>query len=105
MVSRRNRQVTEAGSRALLSLARDSPAARAEELTMLFQSCPLLVAITLMATSCTSSSTEGSLAAKDPNVPGATGQTVVVGSHSSMAGSDRVHPNWNDAALSVGIQR
>jgi len=34
----------------------------------------------------------------DPNVLGATGQTIVIGSGSSMAGSDRVHPNWNDAS-------
>jgi hypothetical protein len=39
-----------------------------------------------------------SSAAKDPRVPGATGQTVVPGSSSSMAGSQRVAPNPNSAA-------
>jgi hypothetical protein len=42
-----------------------------------------------------------SSAATDPNVPGATGQTVVKGSTSSMAGSGRVHPDPNAAATSV----
>jgi hypothetical protein len=35
----------------------------------------------------------GSSAATNPNVPGATGNTVVKGSSSSMAGSNRVDPN------------
>jgi hypothetical protein len=34
----------------------------------------------------------------DPNVLGATGRTIVIGSGSSMAGSNRVHPDWNDAS-------
>jgi hypothetical protein len=38
----------------------------------------------------------------NPNVPGATGQTVVKGSGSSMAGSDRINPNPNSAATTVG---
>jgi hypothetical protein len=42
-----------------------------------------------------------SSAATDPNVPGATGQTVVKGSTSSMAGSNRVNPDPNAAATSV----
>jgi hypothetical protein len=37
----------------------------------------------------------GSSAATNPNVPGATGRTVVPGSNSSMAGSGRVHPDPN----------
>jgi hypothetical protein len=37
----------------------------------------------------------------DPNVLGATGRTIVVGSSSSMAGSDRVHPNWSDASTNA----
>ena len=28
-----------------------------------------------------------------------TGQAIVIGSHSSMAGSDRVHPDWGSAVL------
>jgi hypothetical protein len=42
-----------------------------------------------------------SSAATDPNVPGATGQTVAKGSNSSMAGSGRVHPDPNAAATAV----
>jgi len=56
-----------------------------------------LMAVTLIAASCTAPSTEGSAAAKDPNVLGATGNTVVIGSQSSMAGSNRVHPDWGNA--------
>jgi hypothetical protein len=37
----------------------------------------------------------GSSAATNPNVPGATGRTVVPGSNSSMAGSGRVNPDPN----------
>ncbi|HEY4173045.1 MAG TPA: hypothetical protein VGM42_08445 [Rhodopila sp.] len=37
----------------------------------------------------------------NPNVLGATGQTIVIGSSSSMAGSDRVHPNWADASTNA----
>jgi hypothetical protein len=71
---------------------------------MLFQSRSWLMAVTLLTASCAASGVnEGSSAARDPNVPGATGQTVVVGSHSSMAGSDRVHPDWNNAV--VGAER
>jgi hypothetical protein len=43
-----------------------------------------------------------SSAATDPNVPGATGQTVVPGSSSSMAGSHRVDPSPNSAATDAG---
>jgi hypothetical protein len=43
-----------------------------------------------------------SSAATDPHVPGATGQTVVPGSSSSMAGSRRVDPNPNSAATDAG---
>jgi hypothetical protein len=39
-----------------------------------------------------------SSAATDPHTPGATGQTVVPGSGSSMAGSHRVAPNPNSAS-------
>jgi hypothetical protein len=67
---------------------------------MLFPTPALLVAITLSAASCTAASLQqGSAAARDPNVPGATGQSVVIGSSSSMAGADRVHPDWGSAAL------
>jgi hypothetical protein len=41
----------------------------------------------------------------DPTVLGATGRTIVIGSGSSMAGSDRVHPNWNDASTSAYLGR
>ena len=43
-----------------------------------------------------------SSAATDPHVPGATSQTVVPGSGSSMAGSHRVDPNPKRAATDVG---
>jgi hypothetical protein len=67
---------------------------------MLFQTPTLLVAVTLSAASCSAASLqEGSAAARDPNVPGATGQAVVIGSTSSMAGAERVHPDWGSAAL------
>jgi hypothetical protein len=67
---------------------------------MLFPTPALLMAIALSATSCTAASLQkGSAAARDPNVPGATGQVVVIGSGSSMAGADRVHPDWGSAAL------
>jgi hypothetical protein len=68
---------------------------------MLFQTRALLGVVALLLTSCTAASLqEGSAAARDPNVPGATGQAVVIGSHSSMAGSGRVHPDWASAAVS-----
>jgi hypothetical protein len=61
---------------------------------------PLLMAAALSAASCSAAGLqEGSAAARDPNVPGATGQAVVIGSGSSMAGSERVHPDWGSAAL------
>jgi hypothetical protein len=41
---------------------------------------------------------DSSSAATDPHVPGATGQTVVPGSGSSMAGSHRVAPDPNSAS-------
>jgi hypothetical protein len=67
---------------------------------MLFQTRALFVIVALLLTSCTAASLqEGSAAAKDPNVAGATGQAVVIGSHSSMAGSGRVHPDWASASL------
>jgi hypothetical protein len=60
----------------------------------------LLMAVALSAASCSAANLQqGSAAARDPNVPGATGQAVVIGSSSSMAGSDRVHPDWGSAAL------
>lgn len=43
-----------------------------------------------------------SAAATNPNVPGATGQTVVKGSGSSMADSNRIAPNPNSNATSAG---
>lgn len=43
-----------------------------------------------------------SSAATDPHTPGATGQTVVPGSGSSMAGSHRVEPNPNSASTTAG---
>ena len=68
---------------------------------MLFQSRCLIVALTLSAASCTAAGLQkGSAAARDPNVPGATGQVVVIGSSSSMAGAERVHPDWGSAAVS-----
>jgi hypothetical protein len=45
---------------------------------------------------------DSSSAATDPHVPGATGQTVVPGSSSSMAGSHRVDPNPNSASTTAG---
>jgi hypothetical protein len=45
---------------------------------------------------------DNSSAATDPHVPGATGQTVVQGSGSSMAGSHRVEPNPNAASTTAG---
>jgi hypothetical protein len=74
------------------------------EFPMLFPLRCLLLAANLMAASCTAVGLqEGSAAARDPNVPGATGQAVVIGSSSSMAGSERVHPDWGKAG--VGAQR
>lgn len=67
---------------------------------MLFPTRVLLMAVVLSAASCTAASLQqGSAAAGDPNVPGATGQAVVIGSNSSMVGSDRIHPDWGSAAL------
>ena len=69
---------------------------------MLFPTRALLMAVTLLVASCTAASLqEGSAAARDPNVPGATGQAVVIGSSSSMAGAERVHPDWGSAALNT----
>jgi hypothetical protein len=45
---------------------------------------------------------DSSSAATNPHVPGATGQTVVPGSSSSMAGSHRVDPNPNSASTTAG---
>jgi hypothetical protein len=60
----------------------------------------LLLAVTLPAAACTATTLqEGSAAARDPNVPGATGRAVVIGSSSSMAGSQRVHPDWDNAGI------
>jgi hypothetical protein len=42
-----------------------------------------------------------SAAATNPNVPGATGQTVVKGSGSSMADSSRIAPNPNAASTTA----
>jgi hypothetical protein len=42
-----------------------------------------------------------SAAATNPNVPGATGQTVVKGSGSSMADSNRIAPNPNAASTTA----
>jgi hypothetical protein len=42
-----------------------------------------------------------SAAATNPNVPGATGQTVVKGSSSSMADSNRIAPNPNAASTTA----
>jgi hypothetical protein len=67
---------------------------------MSFQTRALLMAVALLATSCSAATLqEGSAAARNPNVPGATGQAVVIGSSSSMAGSGRVHPDWSSASL------
>ncbi len=41
-------------------------------------------------------------AAANPNMPGATGKTVVPGSNSSIAGADGVHPDPKAAATSAG---
>jgi hypothetical protein len=45
---------------------------------------------------------DSSSAATDPHQPGATGQTVVPGSSSSMAASHRVDPNPNAASTTAG---
>jgi hypothetical protein len=67
---------------------------------MLSKTRALLMVVALSVASCTAASLqEDSAAAKNPNVPGATGQAVVIGSHSSMAGSGRVHPDWASASL------
>jgi hypothetical protein len=64
----------------------------------------LLVFVAVAVAACAASGLqEGSAAARDPNVKGATGQAVVIGSGSSMAGSQRVHPDWSQAG--VGAQR
>jgi hypothetical protein len=68
---------------------------------MRFRSCVVLLAGALSLVSCAGMDLhEGSAMARDPNVPGATGQAVVIGSSSSMAASGRVHPDWSSAALS-----
>jgi hypothetical protein len=68
---------------------------------MIFQHA-LLMAATLLVASCSAASLqEGSAAARNPDVPGATGQAVVIGSSSSMAGSGRVHPDWSSASLNA----
>ena len=68
---------------------------------MLSPTQALLTVVTLSAAACSAASLQkGSAAARDPNVPGATGQVVVIGSSSSMAGAERVHPDWGSAALS-----
>ena len=41
-------------------------------------------------------------AATNPNVPGATGKTIVPGSNSSIAGSSGVHPDPNAATTGAG---
>jgi hypothetical protein len=54
---------------------------------MRFQSRCLIVAAALSAASCTAASLQaGSAAARDLSVPGATGQVVVIGSSSTIAG-------------------
>jgi hypothetical protein len=89
------------GLRAILPWRYGFPVLCSEERKMLFQSRCLIVAIALSAASCSAASLQqGSAAARDPNVLGATGQAVVIGSGSSMAGSDRVHPDWGSAAVS-----
>jgi hypothetical protein len=68
---------------------------------MIFQRA-LLMAATLLVASCSAASLqEGSAAARNPDVPGATGQAVVIGSSSSMEGSGRVHPDWSSASLNA----
>ena len=60
----------------------------------------LLPVVGLSAAACSPASLqEGSATARNPNVPGATGQAVVIGSSSSMAGSERVHPDWGNAGI------
>jgi hypothetical protein len=67
---------------------------------MVFLMRALLIAAALPMASCAAANLqEGSAAARDPNVLGATGQAVVIGSNSSMAGSGRVHPDWASASL------
>ncbi len=74
---------------------------------MLLRSSYLVLVSALMMASCTASNPgSGSLSsAANPNTPGATGQTVVPGSHSSMTGSNRLHPDWADAATDAGAGR
>jgi hypothetical protein len=60
----------------------------------------LLVSAAASVVACSASRLqEGSAAARDPTVKGATGQAVVIGSGSSMAGSERVHPAWSQAGI------
>ncbi|HET6306290.1 MAG TPA: hypothetical protein VFG12_03845 [Rhodopila sp.] len=66
---------------------------------MRFRTSMALLAGALSLASCAADLHEGSAMARDPNVPGATGQAVVIGSSSSMAGSGRVHPDWSSASL------
>jgi hypothetical protein len=66
---------------------------------MPYQARLLIVAAALVTASCTAAAPMAD--ATNPNVPGATGRTVVIGSHSSMTGSNRVHPDWADASTNV----
>ncbi|HEY1413986.1 MAG TPA: hypothetical protein VGF36_17700 [Rhodopila sp.] len=95
------RRVRKSNNRARLGVVTlDQINSLAWRTRMVFPTRPLLVALTLSAASCTAASLQaGSSAAKDPNVPGATGKVVVIGSNSSMAGAERVHPDWGSAAL------
>jgi hypothetical protein len=67
---------------------------------MRFKTSMVLLGSALLLVSCAAPDLhEQSAMARDPNVPGATGQAVVIGSGSSMAGSGRVHPDWSSASL------
>jgi hypothetical protein len=89
-----------AGPCALFAVRRwDFGAPLAEDMSMHLPLRSLLLVATLMAASCTAPGMEGSAAARDPTVLGATGQTVVIGSSSSMAGSNRVHPDWGNVGV------
>jgi hypothetical protein len=101
---------------ALILSLRNIPAFEGD--TMILKSCSLLLAAALIAAPMgaamaqqgannspraapNSPRMDSSSAATNPNVPGATGQTVVPGSSSSMAGSHRVVPNPDSAATTA----
>lgn len=60
----------------------------------------LMITIAIAVTACSAQGDSTPwAAAQNPNVPGATGRTIVIGSHSSMADSQRIHPDWGAAGV------